>query len=108
MASDADPARRTGFRKLLDQPFEIGVAGAELSSEPVPTTSGKSLAVYDHVKLPRRSRSGQDLGTDLLLDEGHETRDPGFVVRSRGAVGNLDPHRSLRCVESLAFLGRRL
>src|SRR5439155_8764031 len=74
----------------LDQTIEIGIAGAESPSEPVPPALGDSLPVRDHVELTGPARRRHGLNIEALLDEGHEPRGLGCVVLSRRAVDVLD------------------
>jgi hypothetical protein len=83
---------------LLDHAFEIGIAGAKAPCEPVPTTLGNPLAVSDHLELTGLTMRSHGFNVEALLDEGHETRDLGLVVLSRGAVNDFDLHSVLICL----------
>ena len=89
---------RTRVLKLLDHAIEIGIAGTKAASEPVPAALGNSLAVSDHLELTGLTRRKHGFNVEALLDEGHETRDLGFVVLSRWAVNDLDLHSVLICL----------
>jgi hypothetical protein len=82
---------------LLDYTFEIGIAGAEDSCEPVATALGDRFAVGDHVELSDLAGLKDGFHAEALFDQGHETRDLGLVVVSRGAVDDFDLHLGLRC-----------
>ena len=72
--------------------IEIRVAGAESPRQPVPAALGDRLAVHDHLELALRPGKRHDVDTETLSDEGHETRDLGFVVLSRRAGTYLNFH----------------
>jgi len=84
---------RTALRELLDHFIEIGIAGAKAPCEKVPAALGDPLAIRDHLELAGLSGLKDGFNIEALLDEGHETRDLGLVVLSRGAVNDLDLHR---------------
>ena len=86
---------RSVFFDLLDHAIEIGIAGAKLSREKVSAALGDLLAVRDHLELAGLTRCNHGINAKALLDEGHETRDLGFVVLSRRAVNDLDVHSVL-------------
>jgi len=81
------------FLELLDYSFDIRIAGAKASCEPVPTALGNPFAVGDHLELTGLTRRKDGFHAEALFDEGHETRDLGLVVLSRRAVNDLDLHR---------------
>jgi len=78
------------FLKEFEHAIEIGVPGAKASREPVPTTLRNPLAVRYHLELAGLSRRNDSVNIQALLDEGHETRDLGFVVLSRRTVNDFD------------------
>ena len=93
---------------LLDHTFEIGIAGAEDSCEPVATALGDRFAVGDHVELSDLAGLKDGFHAEALFDQGHETRDLGLVVVSGGAVDDFDLHwvSNVVCVEcSLPGIG---
>jgi len=83
---------RTVLLDPLDDAIEIGIAGAKLPREPVSTALGNPLAVRNHLELTGLTRRKDSFNAKSLLDEGHETRDLGLVVLSRGAVNDFDLH----------------
>jgi hypothetical protein len=83
---------RSALLDLCDHSIEIGIAGAKLLREPVPPADGNSLTVSNDLKLSGLARRSDDFDSEALLDEGHETRDLGVVVLSRGAVYDLNLH----------------
>ena len=87
---------RTVLLELVDHVIEIGIACPEAPSESISATRGDSLAVRDHVELPRLAGPSHGFDFKALLDEGHETRDLGSVVLSRRAVHDLDLHSALQ------------
>ena len=87
---------RAVLLELLDHAIEIRIAGAKPPSEPVPTTLGDSLAVRDHLELTDLAGRSHRFNIEVFLDEGHETRDLGIVVLSRGAVNDFYLHAVLQ------------
>jgi hypothetical protein len=83
---------RTVLLDPLDHAIEIGIAGAKLPREPVPSALGNPLAVRNHLELTGFAGRKDSFYAKALLDEGHETRDLGLVVLSRGAVNDFDLH----------------
>ena len=83
---------RTALFELLDHAIEIGIAGAKAPCEPVPTALSYALAVGDNLELTVLTRCEYGVDVEAILDEGHETRDLGFVVLSSRAVNDLDLH----------------
>jgi hypothetical protein len=80
---------------LGDNAFEIRVAGAKAPGEPVSTSLSDTLTVHQHLKLTRFTWRSHGVNAEAVLDEGHETRDLGLVVLSRGAVHDLNLHGTL-------------
>ncbi len=78
----------------VDHTIEIGIAGAKAPCEPVPTALGNHLAVSDNLELTGLPRRNDGFNVEVLLDEGHETRDLGLVVLSCRAMNDLDLHLS--------------
>jgi hypothetical protein len=78
--------------ELLDHAIEIRVAGAKAPCEPVSTALCYPLAVNDNLELTGLTRRNDGFNVEAILNHGHETRDLGFVVLSRRAVNDLDPH----------------
>ena len=85
----------TALLELLNHAIEIGIAGAKAPCEPVSTALGYLLAVSDDLELTVLTRRKDGFNAEAILDEGHETRDLGFVVLSRRAVNDLDLHCSV-------------
>lgn len=75
--------------------MQIGIASAKPAREPVPAALGNRLAVSDHFKLTGTARGNHGCNAEVLLYEGHETRDLGFVVLSGRAGNYLDLHSVL-------------
>ena len=78
--------------ELLDHLIEVGIAGAETAREPVSATPGNLLAVGEHFELSCLAGDHGGCDSEILLDEGHETRDLGLVILSGGAVDDFDFH----------------
>jgi len=53
---------------------------------------GDRFAVGDHVELSDLAGLKDGFHAEALFDQGHETRDLGLVVVSRGAVDDFDLH----------------
>ena len=85
-------ANRTALLELLDHAVEVGVAGAKAPCEPVSTALGYPLAVSDNLELTVLTRRNDGFNVQAILNEGHETRDLGFIVLSCRAVNDLDLH----------------
>ena len=86
-------ALRTALLELRDHALEIGIAGAKAPRQPVPTALGNPLAISENLELAGLPRLKDSFHIETLLDEGHETRDLGFVVLSCRAVHDLNLHR---------------
>ena len=82
--------------ELFDHVIEIRISGAKAPGEPVSTASGDHVAVRYHIELPDLAGCSHGINIKALLNEGHETRDLGFVVRSDWTVNDLDLHAFLR------------
>ena len=80
------------FLELLNHILEIGIARAKASREPVAATLGDRFAIGDYVELSGPAGREGGFDAEALSDQGHETRDLGLVVLSRGAVNDLDLH----------------
>jgi hypothetical protein len=78
--------------ELPDHAVQVGIAGAEASGQPIPTTLGDPLAVSDNLELAGLPGRKDGFNVEALLDEGHETRDLDLVILSRRAVNDLDLH----------------
>jgi hypothetical protein len=83
---------------LVDHALEIGIACTKAPREPVPTTPGNLLAVYDYVKLSDLTRDEHGFHAYTLLDRSRETRDLRLIAMSRRAVNDLDFHSVLQSV----------
>jgi hypothetical protein len=88
----------TALLKLVNHSIEIGIAGAQASCEPVSTAPGNSLAIGEHLKLTGLARRNHGFNAEPLFDEGHETRDLGFVVLSCRAGAYHNFHSVLQFV----------
>jgi hypothetical protein len=81
--------------QALDDAFEIGVASPELPTDPIPAALGNGFTVSDNLELTGPARRSHCVDVESPLDEGHETRDLGFVVLSRRAIDDFDLHTGL-------------
>jgi hypothetical protein len=80
------------FLNLLDDAVQFGIPSAKAAREPIAATRRNGFAIHDHVKLTSRTGYFYSFDTQALLNEGHETRDLGFVVGSRRAMNDFDFH----------------
>jgi hypothetical protein len=78
------------FLKQFEHAIEIGIAGAKTPRQPVPTALCNPLAVRNNRELAGLAGRNDSVNIQALLDEGHETRDLGFVVLSRRTVNDFD------------------
>jgi hypothetical protein len=85
-------ALRQALLELLDHTFEIGIASAEASRQPVSPALDNSLAIGNHLELPGLTRCNERFNAEPLLDEGRETRGLGLIAGSHGAGTNLNLH----------------
>lgn len=89
---------RPASLKLLHNAAKIGVAGAQTSCEPVSASFGNLFAIRKYLELTSLARRENGIDTQLLLDEGHETRDLDLVVFSSRAMNDLDLHSNPRAL----------
>jgi hypothetical protein len=80
------------FLELFNHAIKIRIAGAEASGEPVATAFSDSFTIGKHFKLTGAARRNHGINAETLLDEGHETRDLGFVIPSSRARAYFDFH----------------
>jgi len=86
------------FLELVNHAVKIRIAGAQASGEPVSTAFDDCLAIGEHLKLASLARCNHGVNAQLILNQGHETRDLGFVVLSRRAGTYLNFHCVLHSV----------
>jgi hypothetical protein len=86
----------TPVLELLNDAIGIGVAGAKASGKPVSTAAHDSLAIGEHFKRTSLAGRNDGINAEPLFDQGHETRDLGFVVLSRRAGTYLNFHSGLQ------------
>ena len=84
------------FLQLLNYALQIRIACAKASSEPVSTALHHCLAIGQHFKLAGLARCNHGVNAQPFFDQGHETRDLGFIVLSRRAGTYLDIHSVLQ------------
>jgi len=82
--------------ELLNHAIQIRIACAKASCEPVSTALRDSLAIGEHLKLASLARRNHGFNAQPLFNQGHETRDLGFVVLSRWAGTYLNFHGVLQ------------
>jgi len=58
----------TVLLELIDHTFEIRIASAKASCEPVPAALGNPLAVSDHFELTELTGRKDDFNGEALLD----------------------------------------
>jgi hypothetical protein len=82
----------TALLELVNHIIEVGITSAKHSCEPVSTALDNSLPIGEHLKLTDLAGGNHGINAEPLLNEGHETRDLGFVVLSRRAGKYLNVH----------------
>jgi hypothetical protein len=82
--------------QLLHHTIQIRIAGAKTPGEPVSAALYYSLTIGQHFKLASLAWGNHGINAQPLLNQGHETRDLGFVVLSRGAGTYLNLHSVLQ------------
>jgi len=88
--------------ELVNHALQIRIAGAKTSGEPVSTALHHYLAIGQHFKLAGLARRNHGINAQPFFNQGHETRDLGFVAPSRRAGKYLNVH----CVLQLLVLAR--
>jgi hypothetical protein len=78
--------------QLINHALQIRIAGAKASGEPVASALHHCLAIGQHFKLSCLSRRDNGINAQPLFNQGHETRDLGFVVPSSRAGKYLNVH----------------
>jgi len=87
--------------QLLNHAFQIRIAGAKASGEPVAAALCHWLAIGKNFKLAGLARCNHGVNTKPLFNHGRETRSLGFVAPSRWAGTYLNFH----CVLQAGFGG---
>ena len=90
----------TALLKLINYAIQIRIAGAKASGDPVSTALCDSLAIGEHLKLTGLAGRNHGFNAEPLFNQGHETRDLGFVILSRRAGTYLNFHSVLQVVGS--------
>jgi hypothetical protein len=80
------------FLQLIHHTLQIRIAGAKASGEPVAAALHHCLAIGQHFKLSGFSRCHHGVNSQPLFNQGHETRDLGFVAPSSRAGKYLNVH----------------
>lgn len=93
--------------ELIHHTLKIRIASAKTSGEPVSAAFHYSLAIGQHFKLAGFARRHHGVNTQPLFNQGHETRDLGFVVFSRGAGTYLNFHSVLQSLYYGCFPDQR-
>jgi hypothetical protein len=88
--------------ELLNHVIEIGITCANAFCEPVSTALGNSLSISEHFELAGSAGCNRSFNAKALFNEGHETRDLGFIVLSRRAGTYFNFHSVLQSVLCLA------
>jgi hypothetical protein len=97
------------FLKLINHAIQIRIAGAKASGEPVTAALHHFLAIGKNFKLAGFSRRYHGVNAQPLFNQGHETRDLGFVIASCRAGKYLNFHSVLQVVGSIGtFSGSTL
>jgi hypothetical protein len=82
--------------ELLNHVIEIGITCAKAFCEPVSTALGNPLSIGEHLELTGSARRNRSFDAKTLLNQGHETRDLGFIVLSRRAGTYFNLHSVLQ------------
>jgi hypothetical protein len=82
--------------ELLNHVIEIGITCAKAFCEPVSAALGNSLSISQHVELTSIAGRNRNFHAEALFNQGHETRDLGFVVLSCRARTYLNFHSVLQ------------
>ena len=78
--------------ELVNHAIKVRIPGAKTSSEPVAAALHHCLAISQDFKLAGLSRRNHGINSQPLFNQGHETRDLGFVVPSSRAGKYLNFH----------------
>ena len=78
--------------QLLDHIIEIRITSTEFSRNPVTASFSDCLAVDDYLKLASITWLSECLNLEFCFNEGHETRNLGLIIFSRGAINYFDFH----------------
>ena len=82
--------------KLINHTIQIRIADAKASGEPISAALHHCLAIGKNFKLASFARRNYGVNAEPLFNQGHETRDLGFVVPSRRAGTYLNLHSVLQ------------
>jgi hypothetical protein len=82
--------------ELLNHGIEIGITCAKAFCKPVSAALGNSLSISEHLELTGSAGRNRNVHAEALFNQGHETRDLGFVVLSRRAGTYLNFHSVLQ------------
>jgi hypothetical protein len=86
------------FLQLVNHAIKVRIAGAKASGEPVAAALHHCLAIGQHRKLAGFAGGNHGIDSEPFFNQGHETRDLGFVVSSCRAGTNLDFHAVLQSI----------
>jgi hypothetical protein len=89
---DRSEGLATALLELVNHTIQIRITGAKTSGEPVSTALCDPLAIGKNLKLASLAWRNHSFNAEPLLNQGHETRDLGFVVLSRRAGTDLNLH----------------
>ena len=84
------------FLELLNHVIEIGITCAKAFCEPVSTALGNPLSIGEHLELASSAGRNRNVHAKTLFNQGHETRDLGFIALSRRAGTYLNFHSVLQ------------
>jgi hypothetical protein len=85
-------ALATALLELVDHRIKIGISGAKTSGEPVAAPLHDCLTIGQYFKLASLARCYHGVNAQPLFNQGHETRDLGFIVLSSRAGTYLNVH----------------
>ena|SRR5690349_12151694 len=89
--------------ELVNHAFQIRIAGAKASGEPVSAALHHCLAIGKNFKLASFARHNYGVNAEPLFNHGRETRSLGFIVSSRGAGTYFNFHSVLQVVATGVF-----
>ena len=78
-------ALATALLELVNHTIKIRIASAKASGEPVAAAFRHCLVIGKHFKLAGLARRNHGFNAEPFFNQGHETRDLGFVALSRRA-----------------------
>jgi len=82
--------------QLVNHAIKVRIAGAKASGEPVPAALRYCCPIGQHRKLAGFTGRNHGIDSEPFFNQGHETRDLGFIVSSCRAGTYFDIHAVLQ------------